>query len=51
MLEVLEYLLLAILIAGAVFISHWIGQQSYSWMPPQATAEAQRVDSLFSFLV
>ncbi|HEY9615190.1 MAG TPA: cytochrome c oxidase subunit II [Microcoleaceae cyanobacterium] len=51
MLKVLEYCLLTVLIAVAIFISHWIGQQAYSWMPPQATAEAQRVDALFSFLV
>ncbi|MBW4520122.1 MAG: hypothetical protein KME16_10535 [Scytolyngbya sp. HA4215-MV1] len=51
MLKVLEYCLLVILIAGAVVISHWMGQQAYTWMPPQATAEAQRVDHLFSFLV
>lgn len=51
MLKVLEYFLLVILIAGAMLISHWLGQQAYTWMPPQATAEAQRVDTLFSFLV
>ncbi|MBE9229263.1 cytochrome c oxidase subunit II, partial [Phormidium sp. LEGE 05292] len=51
MLNLLEYCLLAVLIAIAIFISHWIGQQAYTWMPPQATAEAQRVDALFSFLV
>ncbi|MBL1178936.1 cytochrome c oxidase subunit II [Pantanalinema sp. GBBB05] len=45
-----EYFLLTIFIAGLIFISHWIGQQAYTWMPPQATAEAQRVDDLFSFL-
>lgn len=51
MLKILEYFLLAILIAAAIFTSHWIGQQAYTWMPPQGTAEAQRVDDLFSFLV
>ncbi|HEY9644015.1 MAG TPA: cytochrome c oxidase subunit II [Coleofasciculaceae cyanobacterium] len=51
MLTLLEYLLLAILMAVNVAISRWLGQQAYSWMPPQATAEAQRVDALFSFLV
>ncbi|MBW4469591.1 MAG: cytochrome c oxidase subunit II [Stenomitos rutilans HA7619-LM2] len=51
MLKFLEYFLLTILIAGAMLISHWMGQQAYTWMPPQATAEAQRVDTLFSFLV
>lgn len=51
MLRVLEYCLLTIFITVAIFASHWIGQQAYTWMPPQATAEAQRVDALFSFLV
>lgn len=47
----LEYLLIAGGIAVLLIFSHWIGQQAYSWMPPQATAEAQKVDSLFSLLV
>ncbi|MBD2169000.1 cytochrome c oxidase subunit II [Calothrix membranacea FACHB-236] len=46
----LEYLLIAGYIAVLLVISHWIGQWSYSWMPAEATAEAQKVDSLFSFL-
>ncbi|WP_315791153.1 cytochrome c oxidase subunit II [Fischerella sp. JS2] len=46
----LEYLLIAGYIAVLLVVSHWIGQQAYSWMPPEATAEAQKVDSLFSFL-
>jgi len=44
-------LLLAAFIAALIIISWWIGQQAYSWMPVQATAEAKQVDSLFSFLV
>jgi cytochrome c oxidase subunit 2 len=32
-------------------ISTWIGQQAYSWLPPQAAAESRLVDDLFSFLV
>ncbi|MGD1850330.1 MAG: cytochrome c oxidase subunit II [Cyanophyceae cyanobacterium] len=31
-------------------VSLWVGQQSYSWMPPQASAEAVLVDNLFSFM-
>ncbi|MEJ6485892.1 cytochrome c oxidase subunit II [Nostoc punctiforme UO1] len=31
-------------------IARWIGDQAYSWMPIQATAEAKRVDQIFSFL-
>jgi cytochrome c oxidase subunit 2 len=33
------------------FISLWMGQLSYSWLPPQASVESQLVDNLFSFLV
>lgn len=51
MLTFFEYVLLAILIAVAIALSRWIGYQAYTWMPPQATAEAQKVDDLFSFLV
>ncbi len=32
-------------------VSFWVGQQSYSWLPPQASAESKLVDNLFSFLV
>lgn len=31
--------------------SLWMGQQAYSWFPPQASAESVLVDQLFSFLV
>ncbi|MDB9527510.1 cytochrome c oxidase subunit II [Oscillatoria sp. CS-180] len=32
------------------FLSLWIGQQAYNWMPPQASAESMLVDNLFSFM-
>lgn len=32
-------------------VSLWMGQQAYSWFPPQASAESKLVDDLFSFLV
>ncbi|CDN12190.1 MAG: cytochrome c oxidase subunit II [Richelia sp.] len=32
-------------------LSYWIGQQAYSWLPPEAAAESQLVDNLISFLV
>jgi cytochrome c oxidase subunit 2 len=32
-------------------ISLWVGQLSYSWLPPQASAESKLIDNLFSFLV
>ena len=43
-----------ILVASAIvlaIVSFWIGQQAYSWLPPQAAAESILVDNLFSFLV
>jgi cytochrome c oxidase subunit II len=43
--------LLAVFIAANLLISRWVGQQAFSWMPSQATVEAQQVDNLFSFLV
>ncbi|WP_414571428.1 cytochrome c oxidase subunit II [Nostoc sp. CCY 9925] len=47
----LEYLLIVVSIAVLLVVSNLIGQQAYYWMPAEATAEAQKVDSLFSFLV
>lgn len=32
-------------------ISLWVGQLSYSWLPPQASIESRLIDNLFSFLV
>ncbi|ADI66301.1 cytochrome c oxidase subunit II [Trichormus azollae] len=46
----IQYLLIAGYIAVLFVVSHWIGQQAYTWMPVEATTEAQKVDSLFSFL-
>jgi cytochrome c oxidase subunit 2 len=51
MLTVLESVLVAIFIAVDIAASKWLGQQAYSWMPGQGTAEAKHVDDLFSFLV
>jgi cytochrome c oxidase subunit 2 len=50
MRKLLNSLLLAVFIAVILLISRWVGQQAYSWMPPQGTAEAKRVDEIFSFL-
>ena len=41
-------------IASAIALtttSLWIGQQAYSWLPPQGAAESVLVDNLISFLV
>ena len=48
--------ILRILILGAIAVamsvaSFWMGQQSYSWVPSQATTAAKLVDDLFCFLV
>lgn len=51
MVRIFNALLLAAFMAAIIVASYWIGQQAYSWMPPQATAEAKQVDNLFSFLV
>lgn len=45
---------LFLLTAGGAVItlaSFFIGQQAYSWLPPQAAAESHLIDDLFSFLV
>ena len=51
MIKIFNTLLLAIFVGAIVITSYWVGQEAYSWMPAQATAEAKRVDELFSFLV
>lgn len=42
--------LVAVAIALAA-LSLLVGQQAYSWFPPQAAAESKLIDDLFSFLV
>lgn len=49
--RILEIILLTIGVAAILILSYWLGQQAYSWMPPQGTEEAKHVDDLFSFLV
>lgn len=46
-----DEIILGVGVAIALIVSYWLGQQAYGWMPTAATVEAQRVDSLFSFLV
>ena len=36
--------------AANLTISWWMGQQAYSWLPPQASSESVLVDKLFSFM-
>ncbi|MBV9387813.1 MAG: cytochrome c oxidase subunit II [Chroococcidiopsidaceae cyanobacterium CP_BM_ER_R8_30] len=51
MLRILEFLVLGVCFAAILAFSFWLGGESYSWMPAQASTDAQRVDNLFSFLV
>jgi cytochrome c oxidase subunit II len=44
-------LTLAVLAVLLGFFSFWMAQQSYSWFPPEAAAEAKLVDDLFSIFV
>jgi cytochrome c oxidase subunit II len=46
-----DHIVLGVGVAIAMIVSYWVGQQAFSWMPPVATTEAQKVDNLFSFLV
>ncbi|MGA7936370.1 MAG: cytochrome c oxidase subunit II [Kovacikia sp.] len=45
--------ILTLVAIGAVLVlaSLWMAQQSYSWLPSEATEEAKLVDELFSLLV
>jgi cytochrome c oxidase subunit II len=45
--------ILVLIAAGLALaaVSLWMGQQAYSWFPPQASAESLLSDRLFSFLV
>lgn len=44
-------LTLVVAAIGIAAISWWVGQQAYSWFPPQASAESILIDRLFSVLV
>ncbi len=46
-----KIILLAISSIFLAIVSLGIGQLSYSWLPPEATAESLLIDKLFSFLV
>lgn len=41
---------LSALTAANFAISYWMGQQAYTWLPPQASSESVLVDKLFSFM-
>jgi cytochrome c oxidase subunit II len=50
-MKIRTILSLGIAAIAIALISLWMGQQSYTWFPPQASAEAILIDNLFSFLV
>lgn len=50
-MNIRNILTLGVVAIALALISLWMGQQAYSWFPPQASAEAVLVDQLFSFLV
>ena len=46
--------LIVTLVVATIFLtlaSLWMGQQAYSWFPPEASAESKLIDDLFSFMV
>ena len=49
--RILEYIILSVGAAAIIVVSYWLGQCSYSWMPVEASTDAQQIDNLFSFLV
>ena len=49
--KIFEYMAIAVGMVVTIIISYWLGQTSYSWMPIEASTDAQSIDNLFSFLV
>ncbi|HBE21566.1 MAG TPA: cytochrome C oxidase subunit II [Cyanobacteria bacterium UBA11149] len=50
-MKIRTILVLAVFAIALTAISLWMGHESYTWLPPQASAESQLIDDLFSFLV
>jgi cytochrome c oxidase subunit II len=50
-MKIRKILLLSVIVIALTAVSLWIGNQAYFWLPPQAAAESQLFDKLFSFLV
>ena len=50
-MKIRTILILGTLAIACAAIGLWMGVQSYSWLPPQASAESVLVDRLFSVLV
>lgn len=50
-MKIRAILILIVVAIAIAIISLWMGQVSYTWFPPQASAESILIDNLFSFLV
>jgi len=50
-MKIRNILLLSAIAIALTAVSLWIGHLAYFWLPPQAAAESQLFDELFSFLV
>ena len=51
MFRIVEFFFFGIGAAVIIVISYLMGQWSYSWLPVEASTDAQRIDDLFCFLV
>jgi cytochrome c oxidase subunit II len=49
--KIFKIFILLVVAALVTVTSLWIGQQAYTWLPPEAAAESQLIDDLISFLV
>ncbi|MBC1240008.1 cytochrome c oxidase subunit II [Nostoc sp. 2RC] len=50
-MKIRNVLMFGVIAIALTAVSLWIGEWAYSWLPPQAAAESQLVDKLFSFLI
>ncbi len=50
-MQTINRVLLVFFVLTIVILSHWLGQQAYTWLPPAAAQEAEPIGDLFSFLV
>ncbi|MEH1836551.1 MAG: cytochrome c oxidase subunit II [Nostoc sp.] len=51
MKKIQKVLISSVTAIALIAVSLWIGEWTYSWMPPQAASESHLVDELFSFLI
>ncbi|MBR8838323.1 MAG: cytochrome c oxidase subunit II [Stigonema ocellatum SAG 48.90 = DSM 106950] len=50
-MKIRNILIVSAIAIALTAVSLWIGHLAYSWFPPQAAAESELVDNLFSFLI